>query len=188
MSKCDFWVSVKGFEGYLMVNTDGEIRSVTRVVCRSDTRTPVTHIGVVIAQQTDKNGYRRVRVSVNRSQKTLKVHRVVAKAFLRNPENKPQVNHKNGHKSDNRMSNLEWSTNGENQSHAIETGLKWVTSGSESPRFTGSVSAYRDGVFVCEMSGNSEMRENGFDYRLVSAVLLGKRKKHMGCTFVKNSI
>lgn len=68
----------------------------------------------------DKNGYKRVRLLGQ----TKKVHRLIAKAFIPNVENKPTVNHINGIKTDNTVENLEWATYKENIQHAFDTGLK----------------------------------------------------------------
>lgn len=68
----------------------------------------------------DKNrmGYFRVCLYKDHKKKRFLVHRLVAEAFISNPNNKPQVNHKDGNKQNNRLENLEWATNSENQLHS----------------------------------------------------------------------
>lgn len=72
----------------------------------------------------DSDGYPIVGISVNGDNKVMHVHRLVAISFIPNPESKPTVNHIDGNKSNNHVDNLEWATWGENNKHAISTGLR----------------------------------------------------------------
>lgn len=71
----------------------------------------------------DKKGYKRVGLMISGRLCTFKVHRLVAGAYLPNPDKKPQVNHIDGNKSNNSVENLQWVTGSENMKHAIRTGL-----------------------------------------------------------------
>ena len=82
----------------------------------------------ILKQQNNNRGYCVVRVSTHKSnkcwiKKTFRIHRLVAQYFVDNPLNKPQVNHIDGNKNNNRYDNLEWVTNKENANHAIKHGL-----------------------------------------------------------------
>ena len=78
----------------------------------------------LIKVQVDKDGYLVVQLCKNSKPKKFKMHRLVAMAFIPNPENKPQVNHINGIKFDNSIENLEWVTQSENMKHAYKLGLQ----------------------------------------------------------------
>jgi predicted XRE-type DNA-binding protein len=81
--------------------------------------------------KTNINRYARVVIYNNGLAKNIAVHRMVAELFLENPENKPQVNHIDGDKLNNHVSNLEWCTQSENQQHAFDTGLQISKKGEE---------------------------------------------------------
>jgi hypothetical protein len=103
------WKDVIGYEGLYKVSDAGEIFSVrTNRVLKSN-------VGV--------DGYKKVVLSVNNIRKTFRVNRLVAEAFVDNPNNKPVVNHKDGDKLNNCVNNLEWVTIMENAIHASNTGL-----------------------------------------------------------------
>jgi hypothetical protein len=76
----------------------------------------------IIKPAKDKKGYLRVGLILNGKLVTRKVHRLVGITFIPNPENKPQINHKDTIKANNFEYNLEWATNSENQIHAIKNG------------------------------------------------------------------
>lgn len=118
----EIWKDIPSFEGFYQASDMGRIRSVDRIITYKDGRKGL-YKGQIIKQRIGKVGYLMLSVSVGSKIKTFTVHRLIALAFIPNPENKPEVNHKNGKYIDNKLENLEWVTPKENTQHAIRTGL-----------------------------------------------------------------
>lgn len=103
------WRWVPGYEGLYMVSDLGRVMGMPKR----------THYGHLMALYEKKTGYVQVCLSKDGKKHYASVHRLVSQAFLDNPNNKPEVNHINGDKSDNRAENLEWVTRSENELHAF---------------------------------------------------------------------
>lgn len=108
MGNIEIWKDIDGYEGLYEVSDLGRIKSLKR------NRFMNGYISL----------YQEVKLTKNKSYIPFLVHRIVATEFIPNPENKEEVNHKNGIKTDNRAVNLEWNTPKENMEHAVRTGLK----------------------------------------------------------------
>lgn len=83
-----------------------------------------SRFGRVVKPEVTRNGYVRVELSQNGRGRKYLLHRLLAKAFIANPGNRPHVNHIDGNKANNALSNLEWTTQSENQKHAYRLGLQ----------------------------------------------------------------
>lgn len=121
------WKDIDGYEGFYQVSTFGNVRSIARTIRCDSSRWGVGRNITIKSRNlllaTKDNGYLIATLSIHGKHRSHYVHRLVANAFIENPENKGEVNHMDGNKKNNRQDNLEWNTRLQNTTHAYETGL-----------------------------------------------------------------
>ena len=142
--------------------------------------------GRILKQKTCKSGYKQVCLYMPTGKKSFYVHRIVGECFIDNPDLKPEINHIDGDKGNNRSENLEWVTSSENQQHAFSSGL-------QSPsRLFGEMNGTYRGVIYGEriMDGErlqiralTDCKDLGFTQSSVHKVINGKLKTHKGYRF-----
>ena len=122
----EIWLPVNGYEGSYEVSNLGRVRTVEKNIVDINGK----HLQIkskILKSRLSDFGYPRVLLCEKRKV----VHRLVAIAFIPNPENKAEVNHVDGCKTNNVVTNLEWVTREENMTHAFKTGLNRARKGNE---------------------------------------------------------
>lgn len=138
IDKSEIWLDIKGYEGKYQISNYGRVKTLAYVKMRCNGKPhPV--------REMIRKPFFKDYSTITLLGKTYLIHRLVAEAFLPNPEGKKEVNHIDGNSLNNHVSNLEWATNLENQKHASETGLK--RSGGNHPRARKIDEYTTDGVF-----------------------------------------
>lgn len=105
----DEWKAIDGYKGVYIVNREGEVIN--------------RKLNLTMTSKLDSHGYYILNLSLDGNKTKFYIHRLIATYFIPNPENKPTVNHIDGIKTNNSLSNLEWATYKENNNHAFDTGL-----------------------------------------------------------------
>ena len=166
----EIWKPIKNYEGFYEISDKGNVRSVERVVKsgRGHRTVPSTLLKPALGEW----GYETVSLSKNNKHLTQRVNRLVAQAFIPNPNNYPQVNHIDGNKLNNCVENLEWCNASQNMLHCHINGL----SGWGTPIRIVETGEVFNSVTNCARAINGQVS-------LIRACLDGKRKTHNGYHF-----
>jgi plasmid maintenance system antidote protein VapI len=171
----EVWKPVAGYEEFYQVSTYGRIKSFQR-------KKPI-----IRKPQLDKDGYLHVGLSLDGKPKYFSVHVLVATAFIPNPDNKPEVNHRIGWKLNCHVSNLEWATHEENMEHAVKTGLQVAQKGTEN-----SQAKIKDEEIIIYIRNNPDGLTGrqlaemfGMAENTISDIQTGKYWGHVGGTIRK---
>ena len=176
------WKNIPEFEGYQISNI-GRVRSIDRF---SGNRKGIIK-GKELVQTSNKRRYLEVRLFKNNKSTAKVIHRLVANAFIPNPESKPQVNHIDGNKLNNRVDNLEWMSNSENQKHAYSLGLQPSRAGENNSKakltdkdVTLLKELYNSGKSVVEVS-----KSTNINLSLIRQIIYGRSWKSNTTPIIK---
>lgn len=165
---CENWQPVVGFEDYIV----SDMGNVARTRISKGTSGGLMKLGF-----NPDNGAITVSLCVDSKHYPKQVHRLVAEAFIPNPENKPQVNHKNGNRCDNREENLEWVTNSENVQHSHDYLDRNFSAYGQNHRNSVSVSQYTKNGVLVDVYGsvNEAGRQLGIQFTNIAKCARGER-------------
>lgn len=185
----EIWKSVKGYDGFYEVSNQGRVRSVDRFVMQvlNGVQTKCSYKSRMLRFTIDKAGYPMVTLSALGKIKTFRIHRLVADVFIENPESKKTVNHINAIKTDNRIENLEWATQLENNVHANVNGLinRKKQKGLPQKYPVSQYDIYGNFIQNWE-SASFAAKTLGFDQTSISKCVLGKYKTSYGFVWIKS--
>lgn len=177
----EVYKDIEGYEGLYQVSNLGNVKSF------------VDNNGVarekVLKPRINGRGYLHVDLCKNKKKKIYLVHRLVAQAFIENPNNLPIINHKDECKTNNIVTNIEWCTQKyncnygtgiERHSKAMTNNQKLSKSLTNNPKISKAVGAFKDGKLVLSFPSIMEAQRQGFNHGNVWSCCIGERKSHKG--------
>ena len=182
----EVWKSIRGYENLYEVSSYGRVRSLRHLVKQSGnngTTFSRYYNGKVITQREGIGGYIFVCLSNGASKKTMRVHKLVAEAFIPNPNNYPQINHKDENKSNNRVDNLEWCSPSYNCNYG--TRIDRIIAKTGKP-----VGQYDiNGEFIQEFPSVSEAsRTLGISFSSIASMANGRKRLKNGKEYERKSV
>lgn len=181
--KEEIWNNIEGFEGKYMVSSFGRVKRLSSYYRRTE---------IILNPPLGSRGYLQIILSNNGKRKTYLVHRLVAKAFIPNPNNLTQVNHKDENKQNNCVDNLEWCDSKYNINYGngikkrvrtnVKNGVYDKIGKINKKNFSKPINQYtKEGVFIKKWDCIMDIqRELGFDHRQINNCLKHRQKTAKG--------
>ena len=185
----EVWKDVKDYEGIFQVSNFGRVKSMSRLITYKDGRS-YTSKEKLMSPVLNSDGYPCTHFKVSGEGRTVRIHRLVAQAFVDNPYDYDEVNHIDEDKTNNHYCNLEWCTRKENMNHGTLWERVWkhpnqikAREDSKSPIIAVNIDTEKELRF----SSINEADSQGFKRRNIWAVLNGSDKSHKGYVWFRES-
>ena len=155
----EIWKDIQGYEGFYQISNLGNVKSLERVVDKGN--------GIlqhrkerIMNKRESVDGYYVAKLNVNKKSKSIAIHILVARHFIDNPNNYPEVNHKDCNRKNNQVDNLEWCTHQQNVEHSKQLGHYKTKSGCDNPNYKNDTlkTKYKNNPTLAKIN-NSRLRE-----------------------------
>ena len=158
----EIWKDIQGYEGFYQISNLGTVKSLERVVDKGN--------GIlqhrkerIMNKRESVDGYYIAKLNVNKKSTSIAVHILVARHFIDNPNNYPEVNHKDCNRKNNQVDNLEWCTHQQNVEHSKQLGHYKTKSGCDNPNYKNDTLKikYKNNPTLAKINNSRPREQNG---------------------------
>lgn len=158
----EIWKDIQGYEGFYQISNLGNVKSLERVVDKGN--------GIlqhrkerIMNKRESVDGYYVAKLNVNKKSKSIAIHILVARHFIDNPNNYPEVNHKDCNRKNNQVDNLEWCTHQQNVEHSKQLGHYKTKSGCDNPNYKNDTlkTKYKNNPTLAKINNSRPREQNG---------------------------
>ena len=158
----EIWKDIQGYEGFYQISNLGNVKSLERVIDKGN--------GIlqhrkerIMNKRESVDGYYVAKLNVNKKSKSIAIHILVARHFIDNPNNYPEVNHKDCNRKNNQVDNLEWCTHQQNVEHSKQLGHYKTKSGCDNPNYKNDTLKikYKNNPTLAKINNSRPREQNG---------------------------
>ena len=158
----EIWKDIQGYEGFYQISNLGNVKSLERVIDKGN--------GIlqhrkerIMNKRESVDGYYIAKLNVNKKSKSIAIHILVARHFIDNPNNYPEVNHKDCNRRNNQVDNLEWCTHQQNVEYSKQLGHYKTKSGCDNPNYKNDTLKikYKNNPTLAKINNSRPREQNG---------------------------